>query len=67
MIVIKQKKILESPVEPQNNKWLWLSNKGNRPVLYAHFLGKWTPLLGTSTDTEMGFSYDEVTKTLNIQ
>ena len=67
MIIVRQRKILESPIEPRNNKWLWLSNKNNNPVLYTHVSGKWMPLLGASATDNTAISYDEITKTLIIQ
>ena len=67
MIVVKQRKILESPVEPKDKNWLWLSSKEGHAGLYVYRQGKWMPFSGGSVKDELSCEYDELTKTLIIE
>lgn len=69
MIIVKQRKILETPVEPKNKNWLWLAIEDDKPVLRTCVSGKWVPFAGgvVEENTNSLISYDEMTNTLMIE
>ena len=56
--IVKQRKVLESALEPTDKNWLWLHTKDGERVLEEFINGKWTVVSGTSKALE-----DAVTRT----